>query len=679
MRSVIIRSLVVIGVGGLILAGVLYVASTVDGRPPTVLAVRLTQPVLDDDRRASITTSIEVVFSEPVDTGSAEAAVALQPGVTGAVSWSGSTMTFTPDSPLELDAAYTLVIGPGIRDVAGNVMTGLPGEFEFETAGRPTLSEAEPADGAVDVALDEPIELSFTTLMDTSSVEAQLRLRPSFAHELRWSGRLLEIVPTEPLHPGTEYEVTIGAEATDISGVPLGDPARVGFRTVAAGLTALTLIPADGIDGIATSSPIAVIFDRPLDPASVSSELLTITPTVAGSVGVARLPDDPPSEDGAGSILVFTPSGQLPANTTFSVALAPGVLSEAGGGLTTVTTWTFTTGVPFGEISNQITFISERGGIANVWAANPDGTGQRQLSAELTGVTDYALAPDGDSLVIADGRRLVYQLADGTERRILTDGAHVEFDPAYSPDGRRVAFARADAATGEGLGLWVWVVGSASAERIVLPLELGEDPDPTDEGGAAPAALRAPRYSPDGQALAFVDAAGSIGLLELPAERLTRAPFAAAAAPIWLPTSSGVLLTGQDDPQTDPNLTVEAPVAPLTPSTRDAVFRLSRSGTSVNPSPFGIGSRVVGVAAGGDIAYVDLAGSLWLTDLPNTAPGRPALEGAGVRSAAFGPGDSRLVLEVGDGEEPGRIEIFDPTDGGRTELVDEGWRPRWLP
>jgi hypothetical protein len=536
-----------------------------------------------------------------------------------------------------------------------------------------------PADGAVDVALDEPVELSFTTLMDTSSVEAQLRLRPSFAHELRWSGRLLEIVPTEPLRPGTEYEVTVGADATDVSGVPLGDPARLGFRTVAAGLAAQTLIPADGIDGIATSSPIAVIFDRPLDPASVSSELLTITPAVAGSLGVARLPGDPPSEDGAGSILVFTPSGQLPPNTTFSVELAPGVLSEAGGGLTTVTTWSFTTGVPFGEISNQITFISERGGVANVWAANPDGTGQRQLSAELIGVIDYALAPDGDSLVIADGRRLVHQLADGTERRVLTDGGHIEFDPAYSPDGRRVAFARADAVTGEGLGLWVWVVGSASAERIVLPLELGEDPDETDEAGDAPAALRAPRYSPDGQALAFVDAAGSIGLLELPAERLTRAPFVAAAAPIWLPSSSGVLLTGQDGPPTDPNLTLEGPVAPLTPGARDAVFRLSRSGTSVNPSPFGIGSQVVGVAASGDIAYVDAAGSLWLTDLPNTAPGRPALQGARVRSAAFGPGDARLVLEIGDGGGPGSIELFDPTDGGRTVLADEGWRPRWLP
>ena len=36
MRSVLLRTLAVLGAGGLVLGGVLYVASTVDGRPPEV-------------------------------------------------------------------------------------------------------------------------------------------------------------------------------------------------------------------------------------------------------------------------------------------------------------------------------------------------------------------------------------------------------------------------------------------------------------------------------------------------------------------------------------------------------------------------------------------------------------------------------------------------------------------
>ena len=42
MRAVLLRSLAVIGVGGIVLAGVLYVATTFDGRPPSVIEVRLT-------------------------------------------------------------------------------------------------------------------------------------------------------------------------------------------------------------------------------------------------------------------------------------------------------------------------------------------------------------------------------------------------------------------------------------------------------------------------------------------------------------------------------------------------------------------------------------------------------------------------------------------------------------
>src|SRR6188472_652496 len=63
MRAVLLRSLAVIGVGAVLLAGVLYVATTFDARPPSVLEVRLTAPVGDDERVAQITTSIEVAFS----------------------------------------------------------------------------------------------------------------------------------------------------------------------------------------------------------------------------------------------------------------------------------------------------------------------------------------------------------------------------------------------------------------------------------------------------------------------------------------------------------------------------------------------------------------------------------------------------------------------------------------
>ena len=678
MRTALFRSLAVIGTGGLVLAAVLFVASTVDARPPTVIEVTLTQPVANDARQALITTSLEIVFSEPVDTDSAADAVQLEPAVEGAVSWSGSTMILTPDDPLDLETAYTLTVSPGVLDLAGNEMSDVPPPFEFETAGRPALANSTPADGDRDVPLDEPIALSFTTLMDTASVEAQLRLNPAFGHELRWSGDLLEIVPTRPLRPGEEYEVSVGSDAADVAGVSLGEPLSIAFRTIAPGLAAEAVVPADGIDGVAPTSPIAVIFDRPIDPGSVSGDLLTITPDLAGTLDVVPLPDDPASDDGSGRLLRFVPSGPMPANTTFEVELAAGLTSTTGGGLAGPLTWSFTTGAPAGVLSNQITFITDRSGVANVWAMNPDGTGEHQVSAELTPVLDYAVAPDGSSIIVGDGRRLVFLRADGSGRRELTDAGAIEFDATYAPNGQRIAFARADAETGQGLGLWEWQVGGGDATAIELP-DLGIDPQPSGVAGSE-TSLRAPRYAPDGQALAFVDVAGGIGILELPAARLTRPPYDPSAAPIWLPDSSGVILSGSrstpDPPSAQP---FSAPVAPLQTRLGDAVHFLARSGTTIGPSTFGAATAALAVDGDGLLAYVDGSGALWTVPASGVASDVPIIDDAVVAAAGFAPGESAMVVVVDAGEGTGRLELVDLDTGERSPLAPDGSRPRWLP
>jgi hypothetical protein len=679
MRATLLRSLAVIGVGGIVLAGVLYVASTFDARPPTVLEVRLTAPSADDDRVALITTSLELTFSEPVATDGAEAAVLLEPEVAGAVTWSGSTMIFTPADPLALETEYVLTLAEGIRDLSGNPMTELPPPFEFVTAGRPTLVESEPADGDEEVPLDTPITLTFSTLMDIASVEDRLRLSPSFDHELRWSGQLLEIVPRQPLDPASEYAVEVDAEAADAAGVTLGAPIRVAFQTVTSDLTALTLVPTDGVDGVAPISPIAVLFDRPIDPETVGGDQLTVTPEVAGTLEVVALPDDPPDDDGAGSLLRFTPSGPLPPNTTFQVELAPELATVSGETMAEPLRWTFNTGAPTAALSNGITFVTDRAGIPNVWVMNADGTGQRQVTAELEAVLDYTVAPDGSSLVVSDGRRLVYQRADGTDRRVLTDEAHLEFDPTYSPDGQRIAFVRAEMETGRGLGLFEWEVGGGDATPIALPDVLGASPAPSAAPAEEGPSLRAPRYAPDGQALAFVDLAGSVGIFELPEERLTLAPFDAGAAPIWMPDSSGVLLTGVSGTGAAPAVTFEPPVAPLVGGAADSVHRLARSGTTTVNLGLGAGAMVLGVGPDGTIAYADSAGLLWIADSLSALASADVLTDEPVAAASIAPSEPAAVVVFADSADVGSVELVELDDGDRTALAPDGAGPRWLP
>ncbi|MEJ7803118.1 MAG: Ig-like domain-containing protein [Candidatus Limnocylindria bacterium] len=686
MRAVVLRSLAVVAIGALILSGVLYLASTVDGRAPSVLTIVLTQPLPDEPARGLTTTSLEVTFTEPVDETSAADALSIEPLVEGAVSWSGSVMIFTPREPLTLATGYLVTVGPGVTDHAGNRMSQAAPAFSFETTGPPEVIETLPADGASDVALDAPISVRFSTLMDTASVEAALRLRPIFPHELRWSGQLLEIVPIAPLRPEADYRIEIGEEASEISGVALEGPIQLNFQTIAGGLDVSLLVPARGTDGIAPTASIAVFFPRAIDPESLPDEPLIIVPAVAGSIELVDELGNEPVEPVDGRVLRFSPSGPLPANTTFEVVLAAGVADRSGGGLAEAVTWSFTTGAPNTTLSNQITFLSDRAGVPNLWAMNVDGTAAHQLSTELAPIIDYAVSPDGNSFVVGDGHRLIMVDADGTNRRVLTEEGVLEFDPTYAPNGQRIAFARADAETGRGLGIWEMPI-AGDPTLIEVPGEAAAtfSPIASDEPDDAPDWLRAPRYAPDGEALAFVDPGKSVGIVDLESDAVVRVSYDAQSPPRWMPDGSAILLSGRTTGGAVEVRPLDAPVIPLEPGPAVSVGVLERSRAVVEESAFGQGATVAAVAPDGRIAYVRADGSLLLTDdVSERGSVQGTLAGERIGGVAFAPGEDAMVVIVlrsanGGPASEGSIERITLEDGDREILANDGWQPRWLP
>ncbi len=675
MRAVFLRSLLVVGIGGLVLAGVLYVASTVDARPPEVLSIALTQPLPDESGVGLPTTSLEITFSELIDTATATDAVRVEPAVEGSLSWTGSVAIFTPQEALDLETAYTVSVMPGLRDLAGNELAELPEPFMFETTGPPRLVETDPADGASDVALDAPISIRFSGLMDTASVEAALRLRPIFPHTLRWSGQELRIEPTESLAPEGEYRVEIGAEAIDVSGVALADPVGISFRTLTSGLDTAIVIPAHASDGIARTTRIAVAFDEPIDPDTVSSETLLITPEVSGAIEVLDRRGDSPVSDEDGVVLAFTPSGLLPANTTFEVRLGESIAALDGSGLVRTRSWIFTTGAPQAALSNQVAFISDRSGVANLWTMNVDGSAPHQRSAELTPVLDYAVAPDGSSFVVGDGRRLVLQNADGSDRLVLTEDEHLEFDAAYAPDGQRIAFARASADDGRGLGIWERAIPGGETSALSLP----EAWVATDEQPA----LRAPRYAPSGGAIAVVDLRGWVAILGNDGEPSSRARFDATRPPIWLPDAAALVLTGRPSSASPEPTAFEAPVTPLAAGATGGILLLERSATAARSSGLGTGAEALAVSPDGEIAYRAADGTLRVT-ADAGEPGDPVgIRELGVLGASFAPGERSIAVVIprGSREHPldGAIVRIGRDGTGRDVLSNDGRQPRWLP
>jgi Tol biopolymer transport system component len=149
--------------------------------------------------------------------------------------------------------------------------------------------------------------------------------------------------------------------------------------------------------------------------------------------------------------------------------------------------------------NGRIAFESDRdGGDVDVWTINPDGTDPLNLTADST-------AADLQPAWSADGKRIAFvrdpgtpeppaeaeiwvMRADGSGQRQLTDNDVDDFDPAWSPNGRRIVFGRDPDGSGPADSeLWI-MRADGSGERQLTNNEVDDFE---------------PAWSPNGRRIAF--------------------------------------------------------------------------------------------------------------------------------------------------------------------------------
>jgi dipeptidyl aminopeptidase/acylaminoacyl peptidase len=139
-----------------------------------------------------------------------------------------------------------------------------------------------------------------------------------------------------------------------------------------------------------------------------------------------------------------------------------------------------------GRIAFQSTFPGS-GGRSAIFVMDADGSNQTQLTTEEG--TGPAWSPDGRRIAFASGRTGRYEIwvmdADGSNQTQLTDNESSDFSPTWSPDGRRIAFV-----SGRDGDREIFVIDADGRNQTQLTFNDGWDENPA--------------WSPDGQRIAFV-------------------------------------------------------------------------------------------------------------------------------------------------------------------------------
>lgn len=163
---------------------------------------------------------------------------------------------------------------------------------------------------------------------------------------------------------------------------------------------------------------------------------------------------------------------------------------------------------PFSGNSAWIAYQTNRTGSEGVWLIHPDGTDDHQIDANGLTVLLPDWSPDGKRLVVAsrggDTEPLYeYDLASKTLRQIFEckDPCLGDDNPAYSPDGIKVAFTRAllpivhSDAIGDDVpsdcGIWIGDVATGEVKQITSNTN-----PPCDREYY-------PRWSPDGSQFVY--------------------------------------------------------------------------------------------------------------------------------------------------------------------------------
>jgi Ice-binding-like/Bacterial Ig-like domain len=268
--------------------------------------------------------------------------------VTGVVTYSGSTATFTPSGTLALSTLYTATITTGAQDTFGNALAN-NFVWSFTTGSAlcapPTVISETPPNLSTGICPSTVVTATFSRAMNPSTINTTTFTLTGpgttpVTGVVTYAGSTATFTPSSALALNTLYTATITTGAKDIFGIALASNFVWSFTTsttACAPPTVISVAPPNLATGICPNTVVTATFSVAMQPSTINTTTFTLagpgTTPVTGTVTYAA------------DVATFLPSSPLALNTLYTATITTGAQDLAGDALATDYIWSFTTSV----------------------------------------------------------------------------------------------------------------------------------------------------------------------------------------------------------------------------------------------------------------------------------------------------------------------------------------------
>lgn len=355
---------------------------------PTVLATNPTDGQLNVPLNQVITVTFnEEMNLETIDLNSFT--IVGTSALSGLISCSGNTATFTPNVNLTPNTTYVGTVTTAVKDLNGNALQeNYNWSFTTGATLQPRVLATTPTANETDVVLNKVIRATFNMPMNPASINgATFTLKQgttAIQGVVTYVGNNAFFTPNSNLSPNLVYTATITTAAENTAGVSIAANYVWSFTTGT--LIAPKVIATDPFNnesGVALDKTITATFDMAMNPLTIidlSFILKQGNNTVAGNVSYN------------GTIATFNPTNDLLGNTNYTATIT--ILAKNIAGITIANdyVWNFSTdNIANGPTLGTASMFGAFGGTAGVTnqGINTVVNGAIATTAVSTAVTGF--------------------------------------------------------------------------------------------------------------------------------------------------------------------------------------------------------------------------------------------------------------------------------------------------